>query len=447
MTPESTAAPAPPRAGAWHARVVPVRPGELSRLIWSFLYFFCLLAAYYMVRPLRDEMAVQYGADRLQHLFTATFLAMVALIPAFGWVASRLPVNRLLPSVYAAVIAALVLFWSVLAGGTEAVVVAPYFYVFVSVFNLFVVSVFWSFMADIWNTDSARRLFGVISAGGSLGAIAGPAAARQLVTWFGTEALLLASAATLAFALVCIGALLRLTGRRGLLSRDAAAAPRPSLWIGALRVMRSPYLLGIAVFLLGYTLLSTLLYFLQVILVGEAISDSADRTRLFATVDMAVNALTLVLQFFFTGPLLSRVGVTAMLVALPLLSVIGFAALGAWPLLPVLVVVGVLRRAGEFAISKPTRETLFTVVGHDDKYQAKNVIDTVVHRGGDAASGWFAAGLKAAGFGVAGMAWVGVPIAVIWLLVAWALGREHERRRMAQSRPSVDVSRPVRIIS
>src|SRR5262249_46504530 len=138
-----------------------------------------------------------------------------------------------------------------------------------------------------------------------------------------------------------------------------------------------------------------------------------------------------VLQFFLTGPLLTRIGPTVMLVALPLLSVIGFAALGTWTLLPVLIVVGVVRRAGEFAISKPTRETLFTVVDHDDKYQAKNVIDTVIHRGGDAASGWIAAGLRAAGLGLSGMAWVGVPVAVIWLLVAWALGREHERRRAA----------------
>ena len=135
------------------------------------------------------------------------------------------------------------------------------------------------------------------------------------------------------------------------------------------------------------------------------------------------------LQFFVTGPLLSRIGAVAMLVALPLVSLAGFAALAGWTLLPVLVAVGVLRRAGEFAISKPTRETLFTVVDHDDKYQAKNVIDTVIHRGGDAASSWFAAGLKAAGLGLSAMAWVGVPIAALWLGVAWALGREHERRR------------------
>jgi ATP:ADP antiporter, AAA family len=412
-------------------RVTQVRPDEFRLLAWSFLYFFCLLAAYYMIRPLRDEMAVQYGAERLQHLFSATFLTMVALIPAFGWVASRLPVQRLLPLVYGLVIAVLLVFWAILGSGAGHVRVAPFFFVFVSVFNLFVISVFWSFMADIWSTEAARRLFGVISAGGSLGAIAGPAAAGLLVKAVGLSGLLLASAATLALALVCIGVLLKISGRRGVLTRGDGDGPKASLWIGVIRVARSPYLLGIAVFVLSYTVLGTLLYFLQVNLVGSTIADSTERTRLFATVDLAVNVLTLALQFFVTGRLLSRLGATAMLVALPVLSIIGFAALAVWTLLPVLVVVGVMRRAGEFAISKPTRETLFTVVGHDDKYQAKNVIDTVIHRGGDAASSWFAAGLKAAGVGLGGMAGIGVPIAIIWLLVAWALGREHERRRRA----------------
>jgi len=432
--PDAGASGGPRGARDWLRRVVPVQPREVRLLVWSFLYFFCLLAAYYMIRPLRDEMAVQYGADRLQHLFSATFLTMVALIPAFGWVASRLPVERLLPVVYTTVIGLLVVFWVLFTGGAERTAVAPFFFVFVSVFNLFVISVFWSFMADIWNTEAARRLFGVISAGGSLGAIAGPAAARWLVSSVGLDGLLLAAAATLALALVCIAALLQLSGKRGVMKRGDDGAPKASLWIGVIRIARSPYLLGIAVFVLSYTVLGTLLYFLQVSLVGDAISDSAERTRLFATVDLAVNVLTLLLQFFLTGPLLSRIGATAMLVALPVLSVLGFVALGLWTLLPVLVVVGVLRRAGEFAISKPTRETLFTVVDHVDKYQAKNVIDTVIHRGGDAASSWFAAGLKAAGLGLSGMAWVGVPVALVWLGVAWALGGEHERRRTQASK-------------
>jgi AAA family ATP:ADP antiporter len=410
-------------------RVAQVRREEISLLAWSFLYFFCLLAAYYMVRPLRDEMAVQYGVERMQHLFSGTFVTMVALIPAFGWIASRLPVQRLLPLVYGVVIAVLLVFWAVLGSGVPQMNVAPYFFVFVSVFNLFVISVFWSFMADLWSTEAARRLFGVISAGGSLGAIAGPAAAGMLVQSTGLSGLLLASAGMLALALVCIGALLKLSGKRGVLRRGNEGEPRTSLWIGVFRVVQSPYLLGIAVFVLSYTVLGTLLYYLQVSLVGSAIGDSAERTRLFAHVDLAVNTVTLVLQLFVTGRLLSRMGATVMLVALPVISAVGFAALAAWTLLPVLVVVGVLRRAGEFAISKPTRETLFTVVDHDDKYQAKNVIDTVIHRGGDAAASWFTAGLKAVGLGLSGMAWVGVPIAVVWLLVAWALGRAHERRR------------------
>ena len=174
-----------------------------------------------------------------------------------------------------------------------------------------------------------------------------------------------------------------------------------------------------------------MLYFQQVSMVRDALPDPATRTRLFAAVDLAVNTLTLVIQVFLTGRLLSRLGATVMLVALPVVSVIGFAALGAWNVLPVLVAVGVLRRAGEFAISKPTRETLFTVVPHDDKYQAKNVIDTVIHRGGDAASSWFATGLKAAGLSLAGVAWVGVPIALVWLGTALYLGRAHERLRAA----------------
>jgi AAA family ATP:ADP antiporter len=415
-------------------RIVQVKRAEVALVLWSFAYFFCLLAAYYMIRPVRDEMAVQYGAERLQHLFTATFVTMVAIIPVFGWLASRLAVNRLLPAIYVVFAALLVAFYAVLAGGAERVAVAPYFFVFVSVFNLFVVSVFWSFMADLYSTEAARRLFGFISAGGSLGAIAGPLAASLLVPLLGVDSLLLASAATLLVTLVCIGALLARSGARRFLHSETEAGEKPSLWIGVLRIARSPYLIAICVFVACYTVLGTLLYFQQVSLVRDAFPDAASRTRLFAGVDLVVNTLTLVIQVFLTGRLLSRLGATFMLVALPVVSVVGFAVLGAWNVLPVLVAVGVMRRAGEFAISKPTRETLFTVVPHDDKYQAKNVIDTVIHRGGDAASSWFAAALKSAGTSLAGMAWVGVPIAALWLAVAVWLGRRHEALRAGQAR-------------
>jgi AAA family ATP:ADP antiporter len=410
-------------------RVVEVKREEVALVLWSFAYFFCLLAAYYMIRPVRDEMAVQYGAERLHELLTGTFVTMIAIIPLFGWLASRLPVNRLLPTIYVGFAALLGGFYTVLEGGAARVAVAPFFFVFVSVFNLFVVSVFWSFMADLYSTEASRRLFGFISAGGSLGAIAGPLAASALVPLVGVNSLLLASACTLLVTLVCIGALLRRSGAKRFLRSEVETGAKPSLWIGVLRIVRSPYLIAICLFVTCYTVLGTMLYFQQVSMVREALPDAATRTRLFAAVDLAVNALTLVIQMFLTGRLLSRLGATAMLVALPVVSVIGFAALGAWNVLPVLVAVGVLRRAGEFAISKPTRETLFTVVPHEDKYQAKNVIDTVIHRGGDAASSWFAAALRSAGLSLAGMAWVGVPIALLWLATALYLGRRHEALR------------------
>jgi AAA family ATP:ADP antiporter len=416
-----------PRLG----RIVPVRTDEVRALLWSFAYFFCLLAAYYVIRPVRDEMAVQFGADRLQWLFSAVFATMIALIPVFGWLAARLPVNRLLPVVYGFFTLNLVGFYAALESGAPLRTLAPAFFVWVSVFNLFVVSVFWSFMADVFATDAARRLFGFISAGGSLGAIAGPSLTAWLAPAIGIPNLLLVSAALLCAAIGCIVMLLRLRSgeQRFLRVAGEETGARPSMWEGVIRIARSSYLIGICVYLVCYTLLGTMLYFAQTKLVPEVVTSPEGRTQLFASVDLAVNALTLVLQLFVTGRLLSKLGVTVMLAALPVVSIAGFLALGVATVLPVLVVFGVLRRAGEFAISKPTRETLFTVVPKEEKYQAKNVIDTVIHRGGDAASGWVAAALLGAGPGLSGLAFAGVPVACLWLATALYLGRRHEALR------------------
>ena len=421
-----------PRLG----RIVPVRRDEVAALAWSFAYFFCLLAAYYVIRPVRDEMAVQFGADRLQWLFSAVFATMVALIPVFGWLAARLPVNRLLPAVYGFFALNLVAFYVALESGVPLRALAPAFFVWVSVFNLFVVSVFWSFMADVFATDAARRLFGFISAGGSLGAIVGPGLTAWLAPAIGIPNLLLVSAALLGTAIGCIAMLLRLRSgeQRFLRTAGEATGVRPRLWEGVIRIGRSPYLIAICVYLVCYTLLGTMLYFAQTKLVSQAVASPESRTQLFASVDLAVNALTLVLQLFVTGRLLSKLGVTVMLAALPVVSIAGFLALGVATVLPVLVVFGVLRRAGEFSISKPTRETLFTVVPKEEKYQAKNVIDTVIHRGGDAASGWVAAALLGAGLGLSGLAFAGVPVACLWLATALFLGRRHEELRAEAGR-------------
>ncbi|MDX2022856.1 MAG: MFS transporter [Deltaproteobacteria bacterium] len=418
----------PSGSTSWR-RVVDVRPEETGPLVWSFGFFFCVLASYYLVRPLREEMAIQYGAARVQHLLTATFVAMLVLVPLFGWLVKRLPPQRLLPAVYLGCAVVMLGFFAALQSGVARVVLAPAFFVFVSVFNLFAVSVFWSFMADLFASDAAKRLFGFISAGGSLGAIVGPAGAATLVPWLGANTLLLAAAGVLLLSLLCITRLVpHLPPKRGRL-----APPRVRLMEGIVRIARSRYLAAVCVFLVCYTLLGTFLYFQQLSLVKAAIASSAERTRLFAKLDLLVNVVSLVAQLTLTGKVLPKWGLTASLVALPLVSVVGFAGLGWHTTLTVLVVFGAVRRVGEFAVSKPSREALFTVVSSEDKYQAKNVIDTLVHRGGDALSGWVATGLTGAGLSLSGLAFVGVPVAFLWAGTALYLGRQHER--LAEAAP------------
>jgi AAA family ATP:ADP antiporter len=308
--------------------------------------------------------------------------------------------------------------------------VAAAFFVWVSVVNLFAVSVFWTLMADLFDTTQAKRLYGFIAAGGTAGALAGPSLTALFVTIVGPRGMLIVSAGFLA---LCIVAILRLrawaerTGASGSAREEAPLGG--SIWAGITDVVRSPYLLGICLFLFGYTLLSTLLYFQQTELVPAAISDSAERTRLFALVDVAVNVLALLLQLFAFGEMIERLGTTFTLAALPAVAIVGFVALALEPVLATLVVFGVLRRAGEYAISKPARETLFNVLPPEQKYKAKNVIDTLVHRTGDTASSWIFAGLRSAGFSLTAMSWIAVPIAAMWLGVAVFLGRAADARR------------------
>ncbi|MCA9460771.1 MAG: hypothetical protein KC643_00340 [Nitrospira sp.] len=418
-------------------RIILVERQEMAALLWSFTYFFCLLAAYYILRPVRDEMGVLAGVQKLPWLFSAVFVTMVAVIPLFGYLAGHLTIRRLLPTVYGFFIVNVLGFFVVLHTGAGLTTIAPVFFVWLSVFNLFVVSVFWSFMADVFSTDSARRLFGCISAGGSLGAILGPMLAALAVKGVGVQGLLLVSAALLGAAVVCIVGLLRWyqrahhvdLGAQHLSSSTDAASSPPSLLIGIIRIVRSPYLLGISMYLVCYSILSTFLYSQQTILVPQVVLTSEARTQLFATVDLGINMLAVALQLFATGPLLSRLGVVFMLVLMPIVSLVGFGVFGLWTVLPVLIGFGVFRRAGEFSMTKPTRETLFTVVSREEKYQAKNVIDTVVHRGGDVSGTWMVSMLQSWGATLSQMAFAAMPIALGWLALGWWVGRRHETIR------------------
>lgn len=406
-------------------RLLPIRGGEAPAAAWSFVYFFCVLAAYYLLRPVRDALAISDGTGDLPWLFTGTFLAMLLAVPAFAWLAARYPRRLLLPLVYGFFILDLLLFWGWLASGRGEAIAAGAFFIWLSVFNLFVVSVFWSFMADIFSAAQGKRLFALIAAGGSAGAISGPGLAALLAGQLGVLGLLPLSASLLTAALGCIVVLRRWAA-------DQTEADRSRLgggvWEGLRRITESRYLQGVALFILCYTALSTVLYFQQAELVSRLFDDDARRTQLFAAVDLATNVVTVGLQLFVTHHLIRRLGLGVALGSLPAISLLGFLVLGLVPVIAVLVVFQVLRRSANYAVARPAREALFSVLPRTDKYKAKNAIDTLVYRGGDALSGWAYTGLTGLGLGLTGMAFAVLPIATGWLLLSAWLGRAHTRR-------------------
>ncbi len=429
------------------SRAVKVRRSELAGLVGGFLYFFCLLCSYYMLRPVRDEMGVRGGVENLQWLFTATFFAMLVAVPIFAALASRFPRRRLIPAVYGFFILCIVGFWGWLESGVAGSWAARTFFVWLSVFNLFVVSVFWSFMADTFDHRQAARLFGAIAAGGSAGAILGPGITASLAAEVGPAPLLPLAAGVLALTLPCMFGLARWSSRR----RDGAprtgrAAEEPlggAILEGVRAVAGSRYLVGICVFIWLYTTLATFLYFTQADILKTAIPDSGERTSVFAAIDLATNALTVGIQLFATARLVERFGLARTLALVPALVAVGFLALATAPALAVIATVQVVRRAGNYALARPGREMLFTVVSRMEKYKAKNFIDTVVYRGGDAVAGWAFAGLSAAGLGLRGSALVAVPLALAWLVVGYWLGRRHQGRARALEEDIRDVRSPL----
>jgi AAA family ATP:ADP antiporter len=420
------------------SRLVSAEPHELRALGWSFLYFFVLLCAYYILRPIRDEMGIRGGVENLQWLFTATFVTMLCVVPLFGWVSSRYSRGKLLVVVYGFFIVNIVLFYFLFASGVNPTLVARVFFVWLSVFNLFVVSVFWSFMVELYDDGQSKRLFGFIAAGGSAGAVVGPALTASLSVPLGTANLLWVSALFLSIALICIHRLRAWAGRHDRPEHHLDANPIGGNWFdGIKRVARSPYLLGICLYILLYTTLATFLYFTQAGIVRDAFATSEERTRVFALIDFGTNALTIGLQLFVTGRLASRFGLSVTLAVVPFFLIIGFTALATAPVLIVLLVVQIVRRAGNYAIARPGREMLYTVLPVADKYKSKNFIDTVIYRGGDAVSGWAYAGFTALGLTAAGIAWVAVPVALIWLVSGWRLGKARARQEHHADTPDV----------
>jgi ATP:ADP antiporter, AAA family len=423
----------------WWKKLLTVERKEWQPLLWSFSYFFALLCGYYIIRPMRDEMGIAGGVEHLQWMFSGTFLVMLAIVPLFGWLTRRFAPSQFLPYVYYFFISNLLLFFVLFQSDLNHAYVARGFFIWASVFNLFIVSVFWSFMADIFSNAQAKRLFGIIAAGGTAGALAGPVLTATLVLPLGPTNLLLVSAAFMGWAVLCIHRLV--AWRQSLFTSSTTTdtvetikadpqANQPvggSVMAGVRLVFQSPYLIGICLLMLLFTTLATFLYFHQAYIIRAHVADPAHRTAIFAAMDFSVNALTLVTQIFLTSRIINRFGLSWALIIVPLLLVAGFMALVILPALWMIVSVQVLRRAGNYAIMRPGREMLYVVVSKEEKYKAKNFIDTVVYRGGDAVSAWVYAGMVALGLSAAGISMVAVPLACIWAWISFRLGKQQEQ--------------------
>jgi ATP:ADP antiporter, AAA family len=405
-------------------KVVDVKAEEVRALFLGFLYYFLILSSYYVIRPIRDDFGAAGGVENLPWMFTGTLVVMLLANALFATLVAKLPRRRFIPIAYRFFIVNLLIFFALLTfiPKQNQIWVGRAFFVWTSVFNLFVLSVFWAFMVDVFNSDQGKRLFGFISVGGTLGAIVGAAITATLVQKLGSLKLLLISAILIELSAQCA----RLFPTTTASDRAEATAEAPvggGVWAGVVHNFSSTYLLGISAYMLLYSITSTLLYFQQIAIAAHAFTDRGARTAFFAKIDLAVNILTIVVQLFVTGRLLKWLGVGVTLAILPALSVLGFSTLGITPTLVLLVVFLTLRRAANFAVARPTRETLFTVISREDKYKSKNFIDTIVYRTGDQIGAWTTPALGWLGLGLRGVSLVAAPLAVVWLFISLWLGR------------------------
>jgi AAA family ATP:ADP antiporter len=407
---------------------------ELKGLLWGTAYGFFIMFSYYVLRAVRDEIS---SADRgnLQILWTAVFFVMLLAVPLYSWAASKWSRGVFVPLANRFFIVCLVAFWLCLALLPEAA--RPWidrvFYVWTSVFALFVVTVFWGFMADCFDNSQGKRLFAFIAVGSSIGGMLGSAVTAVLAELLPTFSLLLIACVPLEIASWCALVLHRRFATGNVRVRgESARAISGNAWIGMKAVFASRYLLGIAVFIGLMTFVSTMLYFQQANLVAEAFSDRGERTAFFAKVDLAVNILTIIFQLYLTARIVKLLGVGLTLALVPIMMTVGFVSLGLYPTLVILVVVQVAYRAGRYGLTKPAREMLWTVLGREEKYKSKPFLDAAVYRGGDLVSGWIYTGLAAVGLSIGAIALVAAPVAALWALLGLKLGQREEALAEAQ---------------
>jgi AAA family ATP:ADP antiporter len=402
---------------------------ELNGLLLATAYGFFILFSYYILRAVRDEIS---SADRgnLQIIWTAVFFVMLLVVPAYGWLATRVSRGVFVPLANRFFIACLLAFWAslVFLPPEARPWIDRVFYVWTSVFALFVVTVFWGFMSDCFDNNQGKRLFSFIAVGSSLGGMTGSALTATLADIVPVFSLLLLACVPLEVASWCSRSLHRRfeTGSVAI-PGEANRAIAGTAWSGMQAVFASRYLLGIASFIAAMTFASTMLYFQQASLVAEAFADRGERTVFFARIDLIVNTLTIVFQVYLTARIIKWLGVGLTLAIVPIVTTMGFVALGLYPTLTILVVVQVIYRAGRYGLTKPAREILWTVLRREDKYKAKPFLDAAVYRGGDLVSGWIYTGLAAIGLTIGAIALVAAPVAGIWAIVGFRLGLREEK--------------------
>ena len=418
-------------------RLVVLQPGEAPALLASFATLLCMFASYTILRPVRDALGITSGLDKIPYLFWGVFVVMLLLQPVYGWLTSRFPRTVFLPWVYVFFAANLIAFYIWFRVQDDHTWIARTYFVWVSVFNLFVVAAFWSLMADVFNKEQAGRLFGFIWAGASTGGLIGPALDNRLAVPIGAINLLPVSAGLLLLSLVFMAQVIRW-------QRREATAPPPGVarapneegalgggvWAAFTQVLRSPYLLGIAAFVMLMTWVNTFLYLEQQAFVAKAFHNADQRAAFFGGIDFWVQAASLTIQLLLFGRLFKWFGMRAVLTAVPALMIAGYALFALLPGFMLLVVVYAVRRVADYALTRPCRDALYTVVSREEKYKAKSLIDTFVYRGGDALSGSLYKGLTGSfGAGPAAIGWLGAAVSAVWTVLALALGRAQERAK------------------
>ena len=430
MTQGTEAAGAEASAGGFFhtflGRLAQVRHGEAPVLGWAWLYIFSVLSSYYIMRPIRDQMGVAGGVNNLQWLFTGTLVGMLLLNVPYAYLVKTLPRTRFITITYRFFAANILLFAIALhfADAEQTIWIGRAFFIWISIFNLFVVSVFWALIVDTFNSEQGKRLFGFIAAGATIGAITGSTITATFARHVPTPLLLVGAIILIEAAVFGVRHLSRLSEALNARPHESPGSPvGGNVFAGITHPFRSAYLANVSLFILLFAITATFLYFQQASLVRDNFHDRGAQTAFFAQIDLAVNVITLVVQLFFTGRIVGILGVGLTLAILPALTLLGFGALAVLPAVSTLVVFQVLRRSSDYAIARPTREVLYTVVPREDRYKAKNFIDTVVYRGGDQVGAWAYALIAMTGFGSVLMATIAIGLAAVWLVNGLWLGR------------------------